>query len=83
MGSYTKVYTGHTLAAAGAIEAVFSILSLTNKEIYKGLNCEVPLQSYNQLPVMEYLTNQKTDVVLSNSFGFAGNCSSLILKSVE
>ena len=79
----TKVYTGHTLAAAGAIEAVFSIFSINNKEIYKGLNCEKPIHPYNQFPVMEHLTDQKIDVVLSNSFGFAGNCSSLILKSVE
>jgi 3-oxoacyl-(acyl-carrier-protein) synthase len=77
--SSTKPFTGHTLAAAGALEAVFSILSLHKGVIYRNLNytqCD-----NNQLtPQQQTLFNQDIKHVLSNSFGFGGNCSSLIFS---
>ena len=75
----TKSNIGHTLGAAGAIEAVYSILSLVNQEIYPSLNFKDPIGSTGLSPVTELL---KTNLhhVMSNSFGFAGNCSSLIFS---
>jgi 3-oxoacyl-(acyl-carrier-protein) synthase len=77
----TKSYTGHTLAAAGAIEASFSLFSIKHQEIYPTLNWQTPMPEFNSKPQTEF-TKAKIDHVLSNSFGFGGNCSSLILSKV-
>ena len=79
--SSTKAYTGHTLAAAASIEAVISVLSLQHQTIFPNLNFTTPIASLNLTPVTEL---QKTPIntVLSNSFGFGGNCSSLLFKKV-
>ncbi|MBX3255940.1 MAG: beta-ketoacyl-[acyl-carrier-protein] synthase family protein [Chitinophagaceae bacterium] len=76
----TKGNTGHTLGAAAAIEAVYSILNLTHQEIYPALNFKNAIEGKGLVPVQEY---QKTAVknVMSNSFGFGGNCSSLIFST--
>lgn len=78
----TKTYTGHTLAAAGSIEAIFSLLALKNNELYPSLNCNQPISTYNLSPISKYAENHEINHVLSNSFGFGGNCSSLILSKV-
>jgi 3-oxoacyl-(acyl-carrier-protein) synthase len=75
----TKSNIGHTLGAAGAIEAVFSILNLTHQEIYPALNYKDPIASTRLVPVQSY-TKASVKNVMSNSFGFAGNCSSLIFS---
>jgi 3-oxoacyl-(acyl-carrier-protein) synthase len=78
----TKSYTGHTLAASGAIEAVFSLLSIKHQEMYPSLNWQTPMPDFNSKPLTEFVANAKIDHVLSNSFGFGGNCSSLIFSKV-
>jgi len=78
--SSTKSYTGHTLGAAGAVEAVFSILSINHSEIFPSLNISQPIISLNIPPVLKLRENVVVDYVLSNSFGFGGNCTSLVLK---
>ena len=75
----TKSYTGHTLAASGAIEAVYSILSINNNELYPSLNCKNAINTYNQFPITEF-AKKDIKTVLSNSFGFGGNCTSLIIR---
>lgn len=77
--SSTKSNTGHTLGAAGSVEAVFSILNLVDQEVYPGLRCENPIAATGLMPVKEY-KKMKMDHVMSNSFGFGGNCSSLIFS---
>lgn len=79
----TKSYTGHTLAAAGAIEAVYSLLSIKNQEIYPTLNWQTQMPEFNSKPQTEYLESVEIRNVLSNSFGFGGNCSSVIYSKVE
>lgn len=76
----TKSYTGHTLAAAGALEAIFSILSMNYNELYASLNVETPIRPFNTMPLQSFQKDIEINTVLSNSFGFAGNCTSLILK---
>ncbi len=78
----TKTYTGHTLAAAGAIEAVFSLLAMENNELYPSLNCNNPIDDFNVIPNMNYVSDYEIKHFLSNSFGFGGNCSSLIFSKV-
>lgn len=78
----TKSFTGHTLAASGAIEAVYSLLSIKHQEIYPSLNWQTPMPEFNSKPQTEFVANAKVEHVLSNSFGFGGNCSSLILSKV-
>ncbi len=79
--SSTKAYTGHTLAAAAGVEAVISILSLQHNKIFPNLNFTTPLQEFGLVPVTK-VTDQNLNNVLSNSFGFGGNCSSLIFSKV-
>jgi 3-oxoacyl-[acyl-carrier-protein] synthase-1 len=79
--SSTKAYTGHTLAASGAIEAVFSVLALQHNVIFPNLNYATPIEETQLEPETEF-TNKQVDVVLSNSFGFGGNNSTLIFKKV-
>ncbi|MBO9619192.1 MAG: beta-ketoacyl-[acyl-carrier-protein] synthase family protein [Niabella sp.] len=73
----TKSYTGHTLGAAGAVEAIFSVLNLHHQEIYPSLNFETPIEKTGLIPVLSY-QQKAINHVMSNSFGFGGNCSSLI-----
>ncbi len=77
--SSTKAFTGHTLAAAGAIEAVYSVLALQEQVIFPNLNFEVPMKEKTCIPATT-LTQAKIDHVLSNSFGFGGNTSSLVFS---
>lgn len=80
--SSTKAYTGHTLAASGAIEAVFSVLALQHNVIFPNLNYTTPITETQLEPEIELITNKTVEVVLSNSFGFGGNNSTLIFKKV-
>ncbi len=79
--SSTKAYTGHTLAAAAAIEAVYSVLALQNQIVFPNLNFETPITETNLTPETEVVTKE-INHVLSNSFGFGGNCSTLIFSKV-
>jgi 3-oxoacyl-(acyl-carrier-protein) synthase len=78
--SSTKSYTGHTLGAAGAIEAVISILALTSGNIYPNLRFSHRMNELNFLPVTELKTGATIRHIMSNSFGFGGNNSTLIFS---
>ncbi len=77
--SSTKAYTGHTLAAAAAIEAVFLVFALQYNKIFPNLNFKTPITGINIVPTVEVL-EKDLNHVLSNSFGFGGNCSTLIFS---
>ncbi len=77
--SSTKAYTGHTLAAAGGIEAVYSILALQHNVIYPNLNFKTPMKEFGLKPQTQ-LKEKKLNNILSNSLGFGGNCSTLIFS---
>ncbi|MCD6019285.1 MAG: beta-ketoacyl-[acyl-carrier-protein] synthase family protein [Bacteroidetes bacterium] len=79
--SSTKAFTGHTLAAAASIEAVISVLSLQNSMIFPNLNFTTPIIETGLIPETK-LVNIPLNTILSNSFGFGGNCSSLLFKKV-
>ncbi len=80
MFSSTKAYTGHTLAAAGAVEAVYSLLSLREQLIFPNLHFSTPMEEFSLIP-QQTIQHRALQTVLSNSFGFGGNCSTLIFTN--
>jgi 3-oxoacyl-[acyl-carrier-protein] synthase II len=80
--SSTKSATGHLLGAAGAIEAVFSILAIRDNVAPPTLNLHVPSRESVIDRVALEAQPRKIDVVLSNSFGFGGTNASVIFKRV-
>ena len=80
--SSTKSYTGHTLGASGGIEAVFSVLAIKNSVIYPNLRFKTRMDELPFEPEKKFLTGQDINHVMSNSFGFGGNCTSLIFSKI-
>ncbi len=81
--SSTKPFTGHTLAAAGSIEAVFSMLALRHRMVWPNLNFENAMPELAIAPVKQLQQQVSVKHVLSNSFGFGGNTSSLVISAVQ
>ncbi len=80
--SSTKSFTGHTLGASGGIEAVFSALAVKHGIIYPNLRFETQMEELPVAPETHFREGQQTDHVMSNSFGFGGNCTSLIFSKI-
>ena len=78
--SSTKAFTGHTLGASAAIEAIFSCLSIVKGIVYPNLNFEHPISDINIKPEVE-ISDEEIKNVISNSFGFGGNNTSLIFST--
>lgn len=81
--SSTKAYTGHTLGAAGAIEAVISNLCLNHKFIPASLNFQNRMEEVEIAPETQTRKMEKMEHILSNSFGFGGNNSAVIFSSLK
>jgi 3-oxoacyl-[acyl-carrier-protein] synthase-1 len=81
--SSTKGFTGHTLAAAGAIEAVFCVQAIQTNSLLPGVNFSIPMKETGLKPETDFCTGVKIEHVLSNSFGFGGNCSCLIFSKAR
>ena len=79
--SSTKSFTGHTLGASGGVEAVFSVLAIKHGIIYPNLRFETRMHELPFEPEKRFLKGQKINHVMSNSFGFGGNCTSLIFSA--
>ncbi|MDB5210188.1 MAG: beta-ketoacyl-[acyl-carrier-protein] synthase family protein, partial [Sediminibacterium sp.] len=80
--SSTKSFTGHTLGASGGIEAVFSVLSIKHGMLYPNLRFQTPMEELGLVPQTNFSKGNNIQHVLSNSFGFGGNCSSLIFSKL-
>jgi 3-oxoacyl-[acyl-carrier-protein] synthase-1 len=78
--SSTKGFTGHTTSAAGAVEAVISILALRHDFIPVNLNLSTPMPGLAFTPATRQEVAAPLRHVLSNSFGFGGNDTSLIFS---
>ncbi len=83
MFSSTKGFTGHTLGAAGAVESVISLLSLGTGMIFPNLGFKNPIPELDMAPVATVLKDIAPKNVMSNSFGFGGNCSSIIYSRTD
>lgn len=80
--SSTKSFTGHTLGASAGIEAVFSALSAKHGYVYPNLRFQTPMEGLGLVPETNFSTSPSLKNVLSNSFGFGGNCSSLVFSKL-
>jgi 3-oxoacyl-[acyl-carrier-protein] synthase-1 len=78
--SSTKPFTGHTLGSAGALEAVFSVLALQNNLVFPNLNFRLPMEEVSIQPYTGSTSGLTVNHVMSNSFGFGGNNTSLIFS---
>lgn len=81
--SSTKAFTGHTLAAAGAIEAIIAILAMKNSFIPENLNFKNKIEELSFTPNTIFKENVEIRNVLSNSFGFGGNNTSIIFSNIQ
>lgn len=78
--SSTKSMTGHECWMAGASEIVYSMLMMQNGFIAPNINFETPDEDSARLNIVAKTLNKNIDVFLSNSFGFGGTNSTLIVK---
>ncbi len=80
--SSTKSAIGHLLGAAGAVEAIYSILAINNGVVPPTLNLENPSDGCDINLVPKVAQERKVRMALSNSFGFGGTNASLVLAAV-
>ena len=81
--SSTKSAIGHLLGAAGAVEAIFSLLAIRDNKLPPTLNLETPERETPIDLVPKISKDKEVNVALSNSFGFGGTNASLIFRSVN
>jgi len=80
MFSSTKPFTGHTLGSSGALEAVFSIFAIKHNLVFPNLNFNNSMDEAPVRPEKKLVRNKTINHVLSNSFGFGGNNTSLLFS---
>ncbi|MGK9021387.1 beta-ketoacyl-ACP synthase II, partial [Pseudomonas aeruginosa] len=78
--SSTKSMTGHLLGAAGAVEAIFSVLALRDQVAPPTINLDNPDEGCDLDLVAHEAKPRKIDVALSNSFGFGGTNGTLVFR---
>ena len=81
--SSTKSMTGHECWMAGASEVIYSILMMQNDFIAPNINLETPDEDASKLNLVKTTLNKKIDIFLSNSFGFGGTNSALVVKKFK
>ncbi|GJD29728.1 3-oxoacyl-[acyl-carrier-protein] synthase 2 [Methylobacterium adhaesivum] len=81
--SSTKSAIGHLLGAAGAVEAIFSVLTIRDGVLPPTLNLDTPSVETAIDLVPHEAKRKRVDVVLSNSFGFGGTNASLVMRRVD
>ncbi len=79
----TKSMIGHLLGAAGAVEAVATILSVVNNKVHPTINYESPDPECDLNYIPNKASDWKVDVALSNTFGFGGHNASLLFKRFQ
>lgn len=79
----TKSFTGHEMWMAGASEVVYSMLMMQNNFIAANLNFEEPDEASANINIPKTRIDMEFDTFLSNSFGFGGTNSTLIVKKVK
>ena len=81
--SSTKSMTGHECWMAGASEVIYSILMMQNDFIAPNINLENPDEDAAKLNLVKTTINKKIDIFLSNSFGFGGTNSALVIRKYK
>ena len=80
--SSTKSLTGHSLGAAGAQEAIYSILMMNNGFLAESANIETLDPAFEDMPILRKRADRQVETVMSNSFGFGGTNGCLIMARV-
>lgn len=78
--SSTKALTGHSLGAAGAQEAIYSLLMMREGFVAKSANIDTLDPEFEDMPIVRERIEQQLDTVMSNSFGFGGTNGCLVLS---
>ena len=81
--SSTKSMTGHECWMAGASEIIYSVLMMQNDFIAPNINFEEPDEQTAQIQIINRTKEQKLNHILSNSFGFGGTNSALIITKIK
>ena len=82
--SSTKSAIGHLLGAAGAVEAIFSMLAMRDQIAPPTINLDNPsVETADRPGAAQGAKKRKIDVVLSNSFGFGGTNASLVMRRLR
>src|SRR5215467_11568751 len=79
----TKSLTGHSLGAAGAQEAIYSLLMMNNGFICESANIDNLDPAFADMPIMRERRDATLGCVLSNSFGFGGTNASVVFKRLD
>ena len=80
--SSTKSLTGHSLGAAGAQEAIYSILMMNNGFLAESAHIETLDPAFEDMPILRKRADRQVETVMSNSFGFGGTNGCLIMARV-
>lgn len=78
--SSTKSFMGHTLAAAGGVEAALTVKAVKEGYLYPNINFNIPTEEYGLIPVGTFSEHRQICHAVSNSFGFGGNCTTLVFS---
>lgn len=81
--SSTKSMTGHECWMAGASEIVYSLLMMQHNFVAPNINLDTPCEAAANLNLARTTVETPVDIVLSNSFGFGGTNSALVIKKVD
>lgn len=81
--SSTKSMTGHECWMAGASETVYSIIMMQNNFVAPNINLDEPCEAARNLNLARVTEEKPVDIVLSNSFGFGGTNSALVIKKLN
>lgn len=81
--SSTKSMTGHEMWMGGASEVIYSLLMAHNDFIAPNINFENPDEHSAKLNIVKKTKEQKIDLIVSNSFGFGGTNSTLVVKKID
>ena len=81
--SSTKSMTGHEIWMAGASEAVYSIIMMQNNFVAPNINLDEPSENAKDLNIARQTVEMPIDIILSNSFGFGGTNSALVIKKAN
>ena len=81
--SSTKAMMGHSLGAAGAIEAVFSVLAIRHGFLPPNINCREPDPAWDLNIVANTARDARVGCAVSNSFGFGGTNASIVIEEVR
>jgi 3-oxoacyl-[acyl-carrier-protein] synthase-1 len=80
--SSTKSMTGHECWMAGASEVIYSMLMMQNSFVAPNINFETPDEYSQKLNIATKTINKNIDIFLSNSFGFGGTNSALVIRKI-